>query len=106
MAHLQGIDSTTKRSRVLSLAKEKGVEAGAATGVFSTAGVAALTKFSPWFRKSTSVSAKTALAISPIFLACECSGSKRPFERAHGSARSDRAAVARAVILALISSSS
>lgn len=51
------------------MAKEKGFQAGAATGVFSAAGVAALTKFSPGFRKATSVSAKTALAISPIFLA-------------------------------------
>ncbi|CAM9506990.1 unnamed protein product, partial [Hapterophycus canaliculatus] len=69
MAHLQGMDAVEKQGRVLRLAQQEGMKAGGLAGLLSTAGVTAATKFSPWFRKSTSVSAKTALAVSPFFLA-------------------------------------
>ncbi|CAM9685035.1 unnamed protein product [Ectocarpus sp. 6 AP-2014] len=68
MAHLQGMNATEKRRRVLRLAQEEGMKAGGLAGLLSCAGVVAANKFSPWFRKSTSVSAKTALAVSPFFL--------------------------------------
>ncbi|CAN0414045.1 unnamed protein product [Pylaiella littoralis] len=69
MAHLQGMNATEKRGRVLRLAQQEGMKAAGIAGFFSTACVAAATRLSPRFNKATSVSAKTALAVSPFFLA-------------------------------------